>query len=103
MSTQATQAPTLDNVMRELTEVRRDLRKARKRSFATPIALGASWFVQGVTLTFTAVYLSTFYWWGLGLMVIGILSVAYFWFKSSRIKVELEQTPRKTAVSGRAE
>ncbi len=74
----------LDEIKNELTEIRYDLEKARKRSLATPAALAASWFVAGATLTFTAVYLSKPYLWGLGLMVIGILGVAFCWCKWSR-------------------
>jgi hypothetical protein len=73
----------LNEIKNELAEIKCDNKKAEKRAWATPTALAASWFVAGATLTTTADYLSKPYLWGLGLIVIGILGVAFCWYKWS--------------------
>jgi len=53
------------------------------QSWATPAGVATSFFVTGATLTFTAVYSSKPYFWGVGLMMIGILGVAFCLYKWS--------------------
>jgi FtsH-binding integral membrane protein len=64
--------PTLSDVMKELDEIKKSLKAAKKRSWMTLAALATSCFIAGTTVTYTAEYLSKAYWWGWGLMGIGL-------------------------------
>lgn len=82
----ATQPPTLDDVIRKLAEIRRELRRVRRFGFATPIAFFASFALAGVLLLIQA-YSNTsliiFYGWFL--IVVGLMFIGYYLYRQSKI------------------
>lgn len=81
MATQSTPPPTLDDVMKELTKIRRDM---KKEAWVTPATLAISCAVAGLGLTLTEGALSKAQF-GWGLVVIGIGYFIYCNCKWSRI------------------
>ena len=85
MAEQTTQPHTIDDVMKELTEIRHDLRRIRRGGFATAIGFFGSFALAGVFLVIQSVYTSYSVFYGCFLFVIGITWAVYYRVKQKRI------------------
>ena len=82
MATQPTQPPTNDGIMKELANIKNEL---KKESLVARAAFVASFLVLGLVLTLTTACLSRPYYfgWGLfGLGIVGLVICGYKWYRN---------------------